>query len=79
MRKQYKKKTHPSELVKPVIPLARPENDEPNTLKYIDHTCHNTPGNTTSGKYVIKMPIFDSGTREDWIIFVDLVQKALVG
>ena len=71
--------THPSELVKPIIPLARPEKDELDASEFIDHTCHNTPGDTTSGKYVIKIPRFDSGTPEEWIIFVDLVQKSLVG
>ena len=40
---------------------------------------HYTPRDTTSGKYVIKIPRFDSGTPEEWIIFVDLVQKSLVG
>ena len=40
---------------------------------YIDHKCHNTPGDSTLGKYVIKIPIYDSGTPEEWIIFVDLV------
>ena len=40
--------------------------------------CHNTPGDITLGKYVIKIPKFDSGTPEEWIIFVDLVQKSLV-
>ena len=74
-----KSSTHPSELVKPIIPLARPENHEPDASEYINHTCHNTPGDTTSGKYVIKIPRFDSGTPEQWIIFVDLVQKSLVG
>ena len=47
-------------------------------LEYIDHMCHNTPGDNTSEKYVIKIPRFDSGTPEEWIIFVDLVQKSLV-
>ena len=47
--------------------------------QYIDNTYHNTPGNSTSRKYVIKIPRFDSGTPEEWIIFVDLVQQALVG
>ena len=44
----------------------------------IDHTCHNTPRDTTSGKYVIKIPRFDSGTPVEWIIFVNLV-KSLLG
>ena len=60
-------------MVKLIIPLARPEKDELDTLDHIDHTCHNTPGDTTSGEYVIKRPRFDSGTPEEWIIFVDLI------
>ena len=74
-----KTKTHSSKLVKPIIPLVRPEKDELNTLEYFDYTCHNTPRDTTSGKNVIKIPRFDSGTPKEWIIFVDLVQKSLVG
>ena len=38
-----------------------------------------TIGVTTLQKYVIKIPRFDPGTPEEWIIFVDLVQKSLVG
>ena len=44
-----KLKTHPSKLVKPIIPLARPEKDKLDALEYIDHVCHTTPGDTTSG------------------------------
>ena len=53
--------------------MARPKNYELDALEYIDHTCHNTPKDTTSGKYVIKISRFDSGTPEEWIIFEDLV------
>ena len=73
-----KNKTHPSKLVKPIISLDRPEKDELDALEFIDHKCHNTPRDTASGKYIIKIPRFDSGTPEEWIIFVDLVQKSLV-
>ena len=65
--------------MKPIIPLARIEKDVPEPSKDIDHTYHITPGDTTSGKYIIKVPRFGSGTPEDWIIFVDLVRKRLVG
>ena len=41
--------------------------------------CQNTPVDSTSDKYMIKIPRFDSGRREDWIIFVNLVQKAPIG
>ena len=40
--------------------------------------CYNTLGETASAKYVIKIPRFDSSTPEEWIIFVDLIQKSLV-
>ena len=66
-------------MVKPIIPLAKPENNELDASVYINHIYHNTPGDTTSEKYVIDSPIFDSSTPEEWIIFLDLVQKSLVG
>ena len=74
-----KNKSKSLELVNPIILLERPEKEELEPSEYIDHTCHNTPGNSAAGKYVIKIPRFDSGTSEEWIIFVDLIQKALVG
>ena len=63
---------------KPIIPLARPEMDQIDILEYIDQMCHNNPRYPTSGKYPIKIPRFDSGTPEEWVIFVDLVEKSLV-
>ena len=57
-------KTHPSKLVKLIIPLTGPENNELDALEYIDHTCHNTPGDTSSRNYVIKIPRLDVGTPE---------------
>ena len=38
------------ELVNPIIPLERPEKEDLKPCEYIDHTCHNTPGDSTSGK-----------------------------
>ena len=37
------------------------------------------PEDSTSGKYVIKIPIFGSVASEEWIIFMDLDQKSLMG
>ena len=45
--------------------MARQKNDELEVLECIDHTCHNTPKDTSSGKYVIKIPRFYSGTPEE--------------
>ena len=74
-----KTKTHLSKFVEPITSLVRLEKDELEAFEYIDNKCHNSTGDTTSRKYVIKIPIFDSDTPEEWIIFVDLVQKSLVG
>ena len=57
-------KTHTSKLAKPIILLASLGKDELEALEYIEHTCHNTSGNTTSGKYLIQISRFDSGTPE---------------
>ena len=47
--------------------------------KCINYTCYNTVGYSTLEKYAIDIPRCESGNPEDWIIFVDLVQKNLVG
>ena len=52
-------------MVNPIIPLEPPEKDDFEPSEYIDHICHNTPGDTTSGKYVIKIARFDCGTPEE--------------
>ena len=72
-------RTHPSKTVKPIMLLVRSEKDDLETLEYIEDMYHNTPGDTTSGKYMIRIPRFNPGTPEEWIIFVDLVQNSLVG
>ena len=59
-----KVKSRPRNLVKLFIPLARLEKDELDSSEYIIFTCHNTPGYSTSGKYVIKIPRFGSGKPE---------------
>ena len=64
--KQNKSKSQ--ELVNPIIQLECPEKEDLEPYEYIDHTYHNTPDNSTSGKYVMKIPKFDSGTHGEWII-----------
>ena len=66
-------------MVNPLFLLECPYKEKLEPSEFIDHTCYHTPGDGTSGKYVITIPRFDSATLEEWIIFVDLVQKALVG
>ena len=40
---------------------------------------HNTLKDTTSGKYIIKISWIYSDTPEEWIIFLNLLQKSPVG
>ena len=51
--------------------LDRPEKED------LDHTCHETPGDSTSVKHVTKSPDLTLVRLKSG--FVDLVQKALVG
>ena len=62
----------------PIIPLERTVSSDKKDIKYIEHTCHNNPSDSTTGKYVIKVPIYDSGHPEERIIFTELVNKCLV-
>ena len=55
------------ELVNPIILLEIPEEKDLKPSEYIDYICHNTPGESTSGKFVIIVPIFDSGTSKKLI------------
>ena len=62
-----------------IISLERPLKEKPELSEYIDYTYHNSLGDNNSGNYITKFPRFDCGTPEEWIIFVDLEQKALLG
>ena len=46
-------KPKPRELVNTIIPLERAEKEDLEPNEYIDHTCHDTPGISTLGKFVI--------------------------
>ena len=48
-----KNKSKCCELVNQSILLECPEKEDLKSSKYIDHMLHNTPGNSTSGKYVV--------------------------
>ena len=63
----------------PIIALERTMIHDKKDVKYIDHTCHNKSGDATSGKYVIKVPVYDSGHPKEWINFVEVVNKCLIG
>ena len=59
-----KNKSKSQELVNQIIPPELSEKDDLESSNYIDHTCDNTPGTSTLGKYMIKIPRFDYGTPE---------------
>ena len=74
-----KAKSLPNKLVKPISPLTRPKKDELEPWGYTFCICNKSPGDSSSAKYVIKIPRFGSGTPEERIIFKELVHKSLVG
>lgn len=63
----------------PIIPLERAKASDSKDQRYIEHTCYNTPGDSKTGKYVIQVPIYDAGHPEEWINFVELVNKCIAG
>ena len=70
MNKRIPKNGKTNEFLKPIIP-------QESTV--IQHTCHNTPDDSAMGECVIKIPMCDSGNPEEWIMFVELVNKYLIG
>ena len=43
--------------VRPIITLERPDvKDKIPPSEYIEHKCHNDPGDPKSGQYVVKIP-----------------------
>ena len=63
-----------------VILFERTMVPEKKDIKCIEHTCHNSPDSSTMGtKYVIKVPVYNSGNPVKWIIFVELVKKCQLG
>ena len=58
-------------MVNPIIPLECPEKEDLEPSEYIDHTYHDTAGDSTLRKYVTEIPRFDFVTFETRIVFVD--------
>ena len=61
----------------PIIPLVYP--DKKISYQASINVCRNTSFNSSSGKYMIKITGFDFITPEEEILFLGLIQKALVG
>ena len=75
------KKGKVNAIVKPIIPLERPaaKTGKKDKVKSIDHQCHDTPDDNIMCKYTIKIPMYDSGDPEEWIIFDYLICKWIRG
>ena len=61
-------------MINPIVLLECTERERDDLIpcEYIGHMCYNTQGDSTSGKYVVKILVFGSGTPEERIIFIDL-------
>ena len=66
-------------LIVPAIALSRPEKKVLTKGQYVEYKCFSSPGDTDSPAYNIQIPYFGSGTPEEWLMFLDNLDKALVG
>ena len=66
-------------LIVPAIPLGRPEKKILTKGQYVEYKCFSSPGDTDSPAYNIQIPYFGTGTPEEWLMFLDNLDKALVG
>ena len=66
-------------LIVPAIPLGRPEKKVLTKGQYVEYKCFSVPGDTESPAYNIQIPYFGTGTPEEWLMFLDNLDKALVG
>ena len=66
-------------LIVPAIALSRPEKKVLTKGQYVEYKCFSVPGDTDSPAYSIQIPYFGAGTPEEWLMFLDNLDKALVG
>jgi len=66
-------------VIKPAIKLARPEVKVLKKGEYISPNCLTEPGNPDSPSYTIQLPYYCDGSPEEYLIWRDLLKKALTG
>ena len=66
-------------VVIPAISLDRPEPKQLSTGQFLTLKCQNTPGDADSTTYNLQIPYFGSGTAEEWLQFVDNLNKGIKG
>ena len=74
-----KKASKETSTVIPAISLDRPEPKKLSTGQYLTLKCQNTPGDAESTTYNLNIPYFGSGTAEEWLQFVDNLNKGITG
>ena len=74
-----KASTESAQLIVPAISLDRPEPKQLASGQYLTLKCQNTPGDPDSTTYNLQIPFFGSGTAEEWLIFLDNLNKGIVG
>ena len=71
--------TDSTPVVIPAISLDRPEPKQLSTGQFLTLKCQNTPGDADSTTYNLQIPYFGSGTAEEWLQFVDNLNKGIKG
>ena len=68
-----------SSLIAPAISLERPDKKDLRKGQYVECKCNARPGDPESPVYSIQIPYFGTGTPEEWLQFLDNLEKAING
>ena len=68
-----------SSLIAPAISLERPDKKYLRKGQYVECKCNARPGDPESPVYSIQIPYFGTGTPEEWLQFLDNLEKAING
>ena len=66
-------------IIEPVIGLDRPKPKNLEKGQYVTIKCRTEPGNASSPTYDIHVPIFKTGTAEDYLNWRKNLGKAIIG
>ena len=63
----------------PPIPLERPSVKELEKDQYLSLKLRSIPGRATSAEYTLNVPYFQSGTAEEWLKFLQSLDRVFTG
>ena len=66
-----------SSLIAPAISLERPKKKDLRKGQYVECKCNARPGDPESPVYSIRILYFGTGTPEEWLQFLDNLEKAI--